>query len=125
MSSRRSDRQTPDPEEEREMSRGRGRQVQNPEVERDLYDICARLVDMEIKQRRRADVGYISESESEDEVGHGEEEVTAEDAAISWYPSHDQVNLSEACEATLLCTLNAIYSAFVVLKARDLCFVLH
>jgi hypothetical protein len=50
MSSRRSDRQTPDPEEEREMSRGRGRQVQNPEVERDLYDICARLVDMEIKQ---------------------------------------------------------------------------
>jgi hypothetical protein len=54
--------------------------VQNLEVERDLHDICARLVDMEIKQRRTTDVGDISESESEDDAGH-EEEVIAEDAA--------------------------------------------
>jgi hypothetical protein len=35
----------------------------------------------------------------------------------SYNPSHDQVNLSEACEATLLHTFDAIYSTSVVLKA--------
>jgi hypothetical protein len=79
MASRRRDRQSPDPEEERETSRGRGRQVQNSEVERDLHNIRARLVDMEIRQKRTADIGDISESKNEDDVGHGEEEVTAED----------------------------------------------
>ena len=49
-------------------------------MERDLHDICTRLMDVEIKQRRRADIGDVSESESEDEVGHEEEEITAEDA---------------------------------------------
>jgi hypothetical protein len=55
--------------------------VQIPEVERDLHNIRARLVDMEIRQRHSANVGDISESESEGDAGHGEEEVTAEDAA--------------------------------------------
>ena len=77
MPPRRRDRQSPNPEEEREMSRGRGRQVQNPEVERDLHNIRARLVDMEIRQKRSTNVGDISESESEDDVGHGEEEIIA------------------------------------------------
>jgi hypothetical protein len=81
MPPRRRDRQSPDPKEERETSRGRGRQVQNPEVERDLHNIRARLVDVEIRQKHTADVGDISESENEDDAGHGEEEVTAEDAA--------------------------------------------
>jgi hypothetical protein len=49
-------------------------------VERDLHDIRARLVDVEIKQRHRADIGDVSESESKDEARHGEEEITAEDA---------------------------------------------
>ena len=40
-------------------------------------------------------------------------------------PSHDQVNMSEACEATLLRTLNAIYYVSVVLKATELYFLLH
>jgi hypothetical protein len=80
MSPRRRDRQSPDPEEEREMPRGRGTEVQNPEVERDLHNLCARLVDIEIRQRCTTDVGDISESENEDDAGHGEEEVTAEDA---------------------------------------------
>ena len=69
----RGDRQSPDPKEERETPGGRGREVQNSEVERDLHNLRARVVDMEIRQRRKADVGDISESESEDDAGHGEE----------------------------------------------------
>jgi hypothetical protein len=80
MPSRRRDRQSLDPKEEREMSRGRGRQVHNLEVERDLHNLRARVVDMEIRQRRTADVGDISEFENEDDAGHGEEEIPAEDA---------------------------------------------
>jgi hypothetical protein len=38
---------------------------------------------------------------------------------------HDQVNLLEAYEATLFHTLNDIYFASVVLKATELCFLLH
>jgi len=70
MPPRRRDRQSPDPEEEREMPRGRGREVQNPEVERDLHNLRARVVDMEIRERHTADVGDISESENEDDAGH-------------------------------------------------------
>ena len=55
------------------MPRGRGREVQNPEVERDLHNLRARIVDMEIRQRRKADVGDISESKNEDDAGHGDE----------------------------------------------------
>jgi hypothetical protein len=69
MPPRRKDRQTPNPEEEREISRGRGRHMQNLEVEGDLHDIRTRLVDMEIRQRCIADVGDVSESESKDEAG--------------------------------------------------------
>ena len=73
MPPRRRDRQSPDLEEEREAPRGRGREVQNLEVERDLHNLRARIVDMEIRQRRTTDVGDISESKNEDDVGHGEE----------------------------------------------------
>jgi hypothetical protein len=54
MPPRRRDRQTPDPLEDREVSRERGRQVPNPAMERDIHDLRARVVDMEIKQRRTA-----------------------------------------------------------------------
>ena len=62
------------------MPRGRGREVQNPEVERDLHNLRARVVDMEIRQRHTTDVGDISESKNEYDAGHGEEEVTSADA---------------------------------------------
>ena len=63
------------------MSRERGRQVQNLEVERHLHDIHTRLVDVEIKQRRTTDIGDVSESEREDDARHEEEEISAEDVA--------------------------------------------
>jgi hypothetical protein len=80
MPPRRRGRQSLDPEEEREMSRERGRQVQNPDMEREMRNLCARMEDMEIKQRRKADVGDISESEDEEDDGHREEQVPEEDA---------------------------------------------
>jgi Icc-related predicted phosphoesterase len=80
MPSRRRDRKTPDSPEEREMLEERGRQVPNPAMEREMHNLCTRVVDMEIKQRCIASVGYVSESESEDEAGHEGEEVTTEDA---------------------------------------------
>jgi hypothetical protein len=46
-----------------------------------MRDIRARLMDMEIKKRRIAGVGDVSESESEDEVGNEREEIIVEDAA--------------------------------------------
>jgi hypothetical protein len=73
------DRQSPDPEE-RENLRGRGRQAQNPEMEREIRDLRARLEDMETTQRRTASVGDLSDSDSEVEAKH-EEEAVAEDAA--------------------------------------------
>jgi hypothetical protein len=80
MTPTRRDRQTPDPLEEGEMSRERGRQVQNLAMERDIHDLRARVMDIKIKQRRTTNVGDVNESESEDEVGHEREEVAAEDA---------------------------------------------
>jgi hypothetical protein len=53
MPPRRRGRQSPDPEEERELSRGRemsrerGRQVQNPDMEREIRNLRARMEDME------------------------------------------------------------------------------
>jgi hypothetical protein len=79
MPQRRRDRQTPDPLEDREVSRERGRQVQIQEVERDLHNIHVGLLNVEIKQKHRADIGDVSEFESEDDAGHEEEEITAED----------------------------------------------
>jgi hypothetical protein len=81
MSSRRRDIQKPDLPEEREMPRGRGRQMPNPAIEREMCDICARLEDMETTQRCIAGVGDISDFESENEARHEGEEVTAEDVA--------------------------------------------
>jgi hypothetical protein len=63
------------------MSRERGRQVQNPDMERGMRNLRARMEDMEIRQRRKADAGDISESEDEGDAGHEEEEIPAEDAA--------------------------------------------
>jgi hypothetical protein len=80
MLPRRRDKQTRDPPEEREIPRGRGRQVPNLAMEREMHDIRARLEDMETTQRRTAGVGDVSESESEDEARHEREEVTTEDA---------------------------------------------
>ena len=81
MLSRRRDRQTPDLPKDRETPEGRGRQVPNPAMERDIHDLHARVVDMEIKHRHTAGAGDVSDSESENEAGHKGEEVTAEDAA--------------------------------------------
>jgi hypothetical protein len=87
MPLRRRGRQSPDPGEERELSRerevsrDRGRQGHNPGVERGMRNLCARMEDMEIRERRRADAGDISESEDESDVGHEEEEIPVEDVA--------------------------------------------
>jgi hypothetical protein len=79
MPPRRRDRQSPDPQEEREMSRRRGRQMQNLEMEREMRDLRARLEDMETAQRHTVSARDLSDSKSEIEAEH-EEEVTAEDA---------------------------------------------
>jgi hypothetical protein len=81
MPSRRRDRQTPDLLEEREMPGERGRQVPNPAMEREMHNIRARLLDVETKQRHTVGVGDVSESKSEDEVGHEGEEIAVEDVA--------------------------------------------
>jgi hypothetical protein len=78
MPPRRRDRQSTDLKEEREEPRGRGRQVQNPEVDRELHNLHAMIVYMDIRQRRKDDVGDISEYENEDDTGHGEEEIPVE-----------------------------------------------
>ena len=62
------------------MQRGRGRQVPNPAMEREMCDIRARLEDMETTQRCIVGVGDLSDFESENEVEHEEEEVSAEDS---------------------------------------------
>jgi hypothetical protein len=77
---RRRDRKTPDLSKEREMLGERGRQVPNLAIEREMHNIHTRLVDVEIKQRHTANVGDVSESESEDEARHEGEEVATEDA---------------------------------------------
>jgi hypothetical protein len=56
----RRERQSPDPED-REVRR-RGRQVVNPEMERQMRDLRARLEDMETTQRRTASAGDLSDS---------------------------------------------------------------
>jgi hypothetical protein len=66
-------RQSPDPEEEMEFARERGRRGKNPDMEREMRKLRARMEDMETSQRRKADVGDISESKDEGDVGHREE----------------------------------------------------
>jgi hypothetical protein len=79
-------RQSPNPEGERELSRGRemsregSNHGQNVEMERELRNLRARMEDMEAAHRRAAHTGDLSDSEVEEEVGH-EEEVAAGDAS--------------------------------------------
>jgi hypothetical protein len=80
MPLRRRGRQSPDPEEEREMSRERGRPVQNPDMEREMGNLRARMEDVETSQRCKADAEDINESENEDDARHEEEEILEEDA---------------------------------------------
>ena len=46
-----------------------------------MRNLRARMEDMEIRERRRVDVGDISESKDEGGAGHEEEEIPTEDAA--------------------------------------------
>jgi hypothetical protein len=80
MPSRR-DRQSPNLEGERELSRERGRPRQNLEVERQLQELRSMIVDMGVKQRRKADAGDTSESDDEGDAGQGAGEIPMEDAA--------------------------------------------
>jgi hypothetical protein len=75
----RRERQSPD-REDRD-ARRRGRPAGNAEMERQIRDLRARLEDMETTQRRGADAGEFSDPEMEEEAGHDQEEVTAEDAS--------------------------------------------
>jgi hypothetical protein len=78
----RRERQSPD-REDRDAWR-RGRRPENPagnaEMERQIRDLRARLEDMEATHRRGTDAGEFSDPEIEEEAGHDQEEVTAEDA---------------------------------------------
>jgi hypothetical protein len=74
----RRERQSPDPED-REVRR-RGRPVGNPEMERQIRDLRARLKEMETAQRRTAGAGDLSHSDNEAEA-EPQGEVVAEDAA--------------------------------------------
>jgi hypothetical protein len=76
----RRERQSPDPED-REVRR-RGRPAVNPEMERQMRDLRARLEEMETAQRRGVGAGDLTDSEVEEEDGH-EEEVIAEDASTT------------------------------------------
>jgi hypothetical protein len=58
--------------------RRRDRPMPDPAVEREMRELRARLDAMETTQRRTVDTGDISEADSENEAGHGEE-VTVED----------------------------------------------
>jgi hypothetical protein len=78
MSPRR-ERQSPD-HEDRD-ARRRGRPAGNPEMERQMRDLRARMEEMETTQRRGTGTGEFSDSEVEEEAGHDVEEVTAEDAS--------------------------------------------
>jgi hypothetical protein len=75
----RRERQSPGPEE-RDVRR-RGRSAGNPEMERQMRDLRARLQEMETAQRRGVGAGDLSDSKVEEEAGH-EEEVSAKDASI-------------------------------------------
>jgi hypothetical protein len=82
MPLRRRDRQTPNQPEKREMSRRRGRQMTDPSMAKEMWDLRSRLEDMETTQRRIfSAIVDLSDSESEVEVEHEEEEVVAEDVA--------------------------------------------
>jgi len=75
----RRERQSPGPED-RDVRR-RGRLEGNPEMERQMRDLRARLEEMETAQRHGVSAGEFSDSEVEEEVGHDAKEVTTEDAS--------------------------------------------
>jgi hypothetical protein len=79
----RRERQSPGREDRDARRRGRRPEnpAENPEMERQIRDLRARLEDMEATQRRGADAGEFSDPEVEEEAGHAEEEVSAEDAS--------------------------------------------
>jgi hypothetical protein len=77
----RRERQSPDPED-RELRR-RGRLAGNPELERKMIDLRARLEDMEAAQRCTTNAGDLSDSEGEAE-DEQQGEVAVEDAANEW-----------------------------------------
>jgi hypothetical protein len=62
-------------------SRRRDRQMPDPVVEREMRELRARLDAMETSQRHIVYAGHISEAESENEAGNEGEEVAVEDAA--------------------------------------------
>jgi hypothetical protein len=74
----RRERQSPDPED-REVRR-RGRPVGNPEIERQIRDLRAKLKEMETTQRRTTGAGDLSDFDNEVEA-KPQREVAAEDAA--------------------------------------------
>jgi hypothetical protein len=74
----RRERQSPDPED-REVRR-RGRPTGNPEMERQMRDLRARLEEMETAQRRTVSAGDLSDSDGDIEAER-EEEVAVEDAS--------------------------------------------
>jgi hypothetical protein len=73
MPPRRRDKKTPDPLEEREIPRRRGRKMHDLAIEREMRDLHARLEDMETTQRCKVGVGDLNDSKSENEAGHDEE----------------------------------------------------
>jgi hypothetical protein len=75
----RRERQSPD-REDRD-ARRRGRPAGNAEIEREMRDLRARLEEMETTQRRGVGAAEFSDPEIEEEAGHAEEEVSAEDAS--------------------------------------------
>jgi alkylation response protein AidB-like acyl-CoA dehydrogenase len=78
----RRERQSHDPEDKGNQ-RGRGRQAQLPDMERQIRDLRARLEDMEAVQRRTASDGDLSDSKGEVEA-KPQGEVAAKDAANEW-----------------------------------------
>jgi hypothetical protein len=79
----RRERQSPDREDRDARRRGRpaGNPAGNPEMERQIRDLRARLEDMETTQRRGVGTAEFSDPEVEEEAGHDQEEVAAEDAS--------------------------------------------
>jgi hypothetical protein len=61
--------------------RRRGSPAGNAEIEREMRDLRARLEEMETAQRRGVCAADFSDPEIEEEAGHDQEEVTAEDAS--------------------------------------------
>jgi hypothetical protein len=55
--------------------------MENPDMEREVHNLRARMEDMETSQRCGVGVGDLSDSEFEEEDGHEEGEVTAKDAS--------------------------------------------